>query len=79
MDPTIVNQTFQRQQEQAGYYLFRDLDVDRYKIDGKTQQVVLAVRELNRDNIPTTTWEGPPPRLHPRLRRGVRAGQRGPR
>jgi uncharacterized membrane protein (UPF0182 family) len=57
MDPSIVIQTFQRQQELAGYYLFRDLDVDRYQIDGKLQQVVLAVRELNRNNIPTTTWE----------------------
>ena len=57
MDPTIVSQTFQRQQELAGYYVFRDLDVDRYNIDNQTQQVVLSVRELNRDNIPTTTWE----------------------
>jgi hypothetical protein len=57
MDPTIVDQTFQRQQELAGYYIFRDLDVDRYNMNGKLQQVVLAVRELNRNNIPTTTWE----------------------
>jgi uncharacterized membrane protein (UPF0182 family) len=29
-------------------------------IDGKKQQVVLAVRELNRADIPVTTWEGKP-------------------
>ena len=56
--PEVVTSTFQRLQELAGYYVFRDLDVDRYKIDGKNQQVVLAVRELNRDDLPVTTWEG---------------------
>ncbi|HEY8092476.1 MAG TPA: UPF0182 family protein, partial [Acidimicrobiales bacterium] len=44
VDPGIVTSTFQRQQEEAGYYVFRDLDVDRYEIDGRTQQVVLAAR-----------------------------------
>jgi uncharacterized membrane protein (UPF0182 family) len=58
IDPSITTQTFQRQQELAGYYVFRDLDVDRYVIDGRLQQVVLAARELNRNNIPTPTWEG---------------------
>jgi uncharacterized membrane protein (UPF0182 family) len=58
IDPNVVSSTFQRQQELAGFYVFRDLDVDRYMIDGKKQQVVLAVRELNRADIPVTTWEG---------------------
>jgi uncharacterized protein len=58
IDPNVVTSTFQRQQELAGFYVFRDLDVDRYMIDGKTRQVVLAVRELNRADIPVTTWEG---------------------
>ena len=58
IDPNVVTSTFQRQQELAGFYVFRDLDVDRYMIDNKTQQVVLAVRELNRADIPVTTWEG---------------------
>ena len=58
VDPGIVTSTFQRQQELAGYYVFRDLDVDRYEIDGRLQQVVLAARELNRADIPVTTWEG---------------------
>ena len=38
--------------------MFRDLDVDRYMIDGRMQQVVLAARELNRADVPVTTWEG---------------------
>ncbi len=58
VDPNIVTSTFQRQQELAGYYVFRDLDVDRYMIDGRMQQVVLAARELNRADVPVTTWEG---------------------
>ncbi len=58
VDPNIVTSTFQRQQELAGYYVFRDLDVDRYMIDDRMQQVVLAARELNRADVPVTTWEG---------------------
>ena len=58
VDPNIVTSTFQRQQELAGYYVFRDLDVDRYRIDDRMQQVVLAARELNRADVPVTTWEG---------------------
>jgi hypothetical protein len=33
-----------------------DLDVDRYSIDGRMQQVLVAARELNTDGIPNRTW-----------------------
>ena len=41
---------------QASFYAIRDLDVDRYAIDGRIQQVLLGTRELNTDGIPNRTW-----------------------
>src|SRR5690625_2283538 len=40
------------------YYQFNDVDVDRYMIDGKYQQVFLGPRELNTQDLPdqAQTW-----------------------
>ncbi|MET0145407.1 MAG: UPF0182 family protein [Ilumatobacteraceae bacterium] len=35
-----------------------DLDVDRYDIDGTTQQVLIAARELDLDGSPNQSWQG---------------------
>jgi uncharacterized membrane protein (UPF0182 family) len=35
-----------------------DLDVDRYELDGVRQQVLIAARELDIDNIPNQSWQG---------------------
>ena len=32
-----------------------DIDIDRYQIDGKTRQVMLAARELNVDKLPESS------------------------
>ena len=40
----------------ASYYAIRDLDVDRYDVGGRQQQVLLAARELNTAGIPNSTW-----------------------
>ncbi|NLT95185.1 MAG: UPF0182 family protein [Clostridia bacterium] len=45
---TIFNQL----QSMRPYYDFYDVDVDRYKINGKTTQVFLSAREINQKNIP---------------------------
>ncbi len=58
LDPSIVGPTFQVQQALRTGYRIGDLDVDRYDIDGRTQQVVLAARELDTANTPLKTWEG---------------------
>lgn len=58
LDPDVVPDTFKRLQGLRGYYQFNDLDVDRYKVDGRIQQVVLAARELNPGDLPIDTWEG---------------------
>ena len=44
--------TYKQIQEIRPYYTFNDVDVDRYMIDGKTQQVMIAPRELSYDEVP---------------------------
>ncbi len=53
LDPKRVSPTFQQLQQLRGFYSFPDpLRIDRYTIDGKEQDVVAAVRELNLDGVP---------------------------
>jgi len=47
IDPTIAPRTFQQLQQLKQYYGFHDLDVDRYEIDGKVQDTIIALRDLN--------------------------------
>lgn len=60
--PRVIDETFRVDQGLRTSYVVggatRDVDVDRYEIDGRMQQVVLAARELDLDNIPLKTWEG---------------------
>ncbi len=52
LDPSIVPKAFSQLQQFKQYYGFAThLDVDRYVIDGKTQDTVLAVRELNQSGL----------------------------
>ncbi|WP_460799331.1 UPF0182 family membrane protein [Microbacterium sp. GXF0217] len=52
VDPGIISPTVQQLQQYRGYYQFTDtLDVDRYEIDGKSQDTVTAVRELNMNQL----------------------------
>lgn len=39
------------------YYGFNDLDLDRYTINGKYNQVFIAPREINTDAIEPSTWQ----------------------
>src|SRR5262245_5797129 len=53
IDPAVVSQTFKQDQQIRGFYEFPDtLDVDRYKVDGQTRDVVVGVRELDQSGIP---------------------------
>jgi uncharacterized membrane protein (UPF0182 family) len=55
IDPALVSKTFAQLERVRQYYQFAPhLDVDRYKIDGKTQDTVIAVRELNQKS--DDTW-----------------------
>ena len=51
--------TLRQLQEIRQYYEFMDVDVDRYQIEGKVRQVMVAARELNQDKLPARakTWE----------------------
>lgn len=57
MDPNIVSPTFQQLQQIRNYYAFpNNLDVDRYTKDGKDQDTVIGLRELNLAGIPKKNW-----------------------
>lgn len=57
MDPDIMGATFEQLQQVRGYYSFSEiLDIDRYTIDGKETDVVVAARELNQAGIPDRNW-----------------------
>ncbi|MEU6813440.1 UPF0182 family protein [Streptomyces sp. NPDC046860] len=58
MDPNVVSPTFQQLQQIRNYYGFpTNLDVDRYATkDGKEQDTVLGLRELNLAGIPKNNW-----------------------
>jgi uncharacterized membrane protein (UPF0182 family) len=57
LDPDVLSSTFRQLQQIKPYYTFPDaLDVDRYTIAGKKQDVVVAVRELNIAGSPARNW-----------------------
>lgn len=39
------------------YYIFNDIDIDRYKINGEENQVFISARELNLKAIEPNTWQ----------------------
>jgi uncharacterized protein len=52
VDPKLVAQTFEQQQQVRAYYSVSPvLDVDRYEIEGEDRALVLGVRELDQGGI----------------------------
>jgi uncharacterized protein len=52
VDPKLVAQTFEQQQQVRAYYSVSPvLDVDRYQIEGEDRALVLGVRELDQGGI----------------------------
>ncbi|MDD3654066.1 MAG: UPF0182 family protein [Desulfotomaculaceae bacterium] len=53
-----LQQTYAQLQEMRLYYHFKEIDIDRYVIDGHYRQVMLAARELNQEHLSSTakTW-----------------------
>nr|WP_314315966.1 UPF0182 family protein [Kocuria rhizophila] len=52
LDPNVVSSAFAQLQQFRPYYQFPEmLNVDRYDIDGQSQDTVIATRELNPDQI----------------------------
>ena len=64
-----LQDTLRQVQEIRTYYDFPDIDIDRYKIDGTTRQVMLAARELNVEKLPVSSRNWINEKLiYPRLR-----------
>jgi uncharacterized protein len=57
-DPRPLIDTYRQLQEIRTYYDFKDVDIDRYWINGKYTEVMLSPREMNLDALPETaqTW-----------------------
>jgi uncharacterized protein len=52
IDPSIVSETFSQLQQYRQYYQFPStLDVDRYDVDGQTEDTVIAVRDIDLDGL----------------------------
>lgn len=53
-----LTDTYRSLQELRPYYVFNDLDIDRYMIDGKYRQVMLSAREMDQNNLEdrAKTW-----------------------
>jgi uncharacterized protein len=57
-DWRVLQDTLRQLQEIRTYYDFPDIDIDRYVINGRPSQVMLAARELNVSKLPESsrTW-----------------------
>lgn len=58
LDWRPLQQTYSQLQSIRVYYRFNDVDIDRYMIDGKLEQVMLAARELSTQDLSGSarTW-----------------------
>lgn len=57
--PDILRENFESLQRFRQYYVFEDVDVDRYVLNGERRVVMLSAREVNQDTIPGggATWQ----------------------
>jgi hypothetical protein len=59
LDPNVLSETFTQLQQRENFYGFPDkLDVDRYTVNGKEQDYIVAVRELESTSLAENqkTW-----------------------
>ncbi|MBM6699083.1 UPF0182 family protein [Bifidobacterium pullorum subsp. saeculare] len=57
LDPNVVSPTFKQLQQSKQYYTFADsLAVDKYEIDGVSQDTVIAARELDLAGNDNRNW-----------------------
>ncbi len=54
-DWRALKDTYQQIQSIRLYYTFKDIDIDRYEINGKYREVMLAARELDHDLLPSNS------------------------
>ncbi len=58
-DPTPANTVYNQIQSFKPYYVFNDIDIDRYTFDDEYRQVFISGRELNQANLEedAKTWQ----------------------
>ena len=58
-DPKIASQVYKQLQEIRNYYDFKDVDIDRYEIDGASREVLISAREMNSAQLSdqARTWQ----------------------
>ncbi|MCI1831411.1 MAG: UPF0182 family protein [Bifidobacterium sp.] len=57
LDPQVVSPTFKQLQQSKQYYTFADtLAVDKYDVDGTSQDTVIAARELDLSGLDNRNW-----------------------
>ena len=57
--PSVLGENFQSLQRIRSYYEFRDVDVDRYTLDGERTVLMVSGREVSQDGIQSDakTWQ----------------------
>jgi uncharacterized protein len=57
-DPNVVVDSYKQLQEIRFYYDFRDVDIDRYEVNGVRRQLLISAREMNVTQLTETakTW-----------------------
>jgi uncharacterized membrane protein (UPF0182 family) len=57
-DPNVVVDSYKQLQEIRFYYDFKDVDIDRYVVDGVRRQALISAREMNVSQLDATakTW-----------------------
>ncbi|KAA0961415.1 UPF0182 family protein [Microbacterium sp. ANT_H45B] len=57
VDPAVISPAVRQLEQYRGYYQFQqNLDVDRYEIDGKMQDTVVSVRDLDMEGVDVSNW-----------------------
>lgn len=58
-DPQTLETTFSQLQAQRPYYKFREVDADRYLIDGRLRQIMISTRELDQAGLDASarSWQ----------------------
>lgn len=58
LNPTQMESRFVFDRGEVAGLTIDDLDVDRYELDGRREQVLVAARELDLDSIANRSWQG---------------------
>ncbi len=55
-DPLQTQPTYDKYQDLRSYYQFNSLAVDRYQVNGVETPTIVGVREVNDQDLPSTSW-----------------------